>query len=177
MRTLQNTYGLTLLELMVVTAILAMGTIAGAWGMNSLLPDLRLRAAVSDLKSDLHNARLIAIKQNTFIVSEFNTVNNSYTVYIDDGGGDSTKAHNYLQDAGEKTVKSVRMHPQINLFKAKFGSVAGKFAFNNRGTLDGLSGGVYLKSMVNTFRGVAVSRIGEITIKASADGHGWHRLD
>jgi len=177
MSTLQNISGLTLLELMVVTAILAMGTVVAAWGMNSLLPELRLKAAVSDLKSDMHDARLIAIRQNTFIVSEFNTVNNSYTVYIDDGGGDSSKAHNYLQDAGETTVKSVRMHPQVNLFKAKFGSVAGKFAFNNRGTLDGLAGGVYLKSMVNTYRGVAVSRIGKITVKVSADGHAWHRID
>lgn len=169
--------GHTLLEMVVVMAILAIGATVAVWGTNSLVPDLRLKAAVRNLKSDMHLARLTAIKQNSFIVSEFNTDHNSYIIYIDDGGGDATKANNYTHDEGEKIFKSVRLHPQVNMYSAKFGSVSGKFAFNSRGTLDGLSGGVYMHNRLKKFRGVAVSRIGKITIKAGADGSDWHRLN
>ena len=102
---------------------------------------------------------------------------NSYRLYVDDGGGDNTKAHNYVQDAGEAMVKDVRMHPHVNMVKAKFGSVIGKFAFNSRGSLDGLSGGIYLQNKLQNYRGVALSRIGKITIKTSADGSVWEVLN
>lgn len=169
--------GLTLIEIVVVMAILAVGATVAAWGMNTLVPDLRLKAAVRNLKSDMHLARLTAIKQNSFVVSKFNTDDNSYVVYLDDGGGDSTKANNYTHDEDEKILKSVRLHPHVNMYSAKFGSVSGQFAFNSRGTLDGLAGGVYLHNKMKNFRGVAVSRIGKITIKASADGSDWQRLN
>lgn len=173
----KNPSGLTLIEIVVVMAILAVGATVAVWGMHSLVPDLHLKAAVRHLKSDMHLARLTAIKQNTFIVSEFNTDDNSYIIYIDDGGGDSTKANNYTLDEGEQIFKSVRMHPHVNMYSAKFGFVSGKFAFNSRGTLDGPAGGVYMYNKIKSFRGLAVSRIGKMTIKASADGSDWHRLN
>lgn len=166
-----------MLELVVVMAILATVAAIAVWGVISILPDLRLKAAVRNLKSDLHLARLTAVRQNAFIVSEFNTNHNFYTIYIDDGDGNSTKAHNYCRDAGEATIKSVRIHPHVHMLGAKFGANDGKFAFNSRGAIDGLAGGVYLCNDIKTYRGVAVSRIGKITIKVSTDGSEWYRLD
>lgn len=165
--------GFTIIETVVVMAILSiMAAIAGG-GIYFILPELRLKSTVRNLKADMHLARLSAIRHNTFIVSEFNTADNSYTIYMDDGGEESTKANNYAQDPGEKTIKSVRMHPDVNMFRAKFGSVIGKFAFNSCGTPDGLAGGVYLHNKTKNYRGVAISWIGKITIKhdIKSDSH------
>ncbi|MEJ2155789.1 MAG: hypothetical protein P8X96_10670, partial [Desulfobacteraceae bacterium] len=68
----------------------------------------------------------------------------------------------------------VRLHPHIRIVKAKFGIAEGRFAFNSRGALDGLAGGIYLQHRNNIFRGVVISRIGKITIKKSTDGKNWY---
>jgi prepilin-type N-terminal cleavage/methylation domain-containing protein len=161
--------GFTVLEMVMVMAILSIMATIAAWGIYSILPDLLLKSAVRNLKSDLHLARLTAIRHNTFVVSEFNTANNSYTMYMDDGGEDGANANNYSQDFGESTIKSVRLHSRVNMFRAQFGSTVGKFAFNSRGTLDGLAGGVYMHNKLNKYRGVAISRIGKITIKTDVE--------
>ncbi|MGD8836403.1 MAG: hypothetical protein PVJ84_11240 [Desulfobacteraceae bacterium] len=175
-RPFMNDIGFTILEMVVVTALLAMGATIAVWNVNSILPDMRLKAAVRNLKSDMQMARLAAIRHNTFIVSEFNTDNNSYTIFIDDGGKDGEKANNYCQDSGETTIKSIRIHPHVKMFRAKFGAVSGKFAFNSRGAIDGLAGGVYMHNKLKKYRGVTVSRIGKITIKAGAGASALHSL-
>lgn len=169
--------GFTLLEMVVVMAIIAAGLVTIFWGMNAILPELHLKEAVRNLKSDMHLARLTAIRNNTFVVFEFSTGENTYTIYVDDGGGDSAKANNYCQDPGEATIKFIRIHPHVNVYRAKFGSVQGKFAFNSRGTLDGLAGGVYMQNKISSFRGLTVSRIGKLTIKTGTDGSQWHRAN
>ena len=176
-RPCMNDIGFTLLEVVVVMGLLAIGATIAVWSINSILPDMRLKAAARNLKSDMQMARLTAIRHNTFIVSEFDTDHNSYTIFIDDGGEDGTKANNYSQDPGETTIKSIRIHPHLNMFRAKFGSVAGKFAFNSRGAIDGLAGGVYMHNEIKKYRGVAVSRIGKITIKAGVGASDWRSLN
>lgn len=175
--TSKNLHGFTLIELTVAMAVMAAGAAVAAWGLNFILPNLQIKVAVSNLKSDMHLARLTAIKQNTFIVSEFNTDQNTYTIFIDDGGGDSRKAHNYTHDKGEKIIRSVHINPHVKMSGAKFGAVDGKFAFNSRGATDGLAGGIYLYNKTKSYRGVAVSRIGKITIKVSKDGKQWLSLN
>lgn len=167
MKHLRRGSGFTLVEVLAVMAILAIGCSVAVFSSNSLIPNLRLKAAVSNLKSDMHTARLTAVRQNTFVVSEFSTDGSRYRIYIDDGGGENSQANNYSWDAGEKIVKSVRLHPRINIKRAQFGSVKGKFAFNSRGSVDGLAGGIYLHNTVKTWRGVTISRIGKITVKVA----------
>lgn len=174
---LRRDSGFTLLEMVVVMAIIGAGLVVIFWGMNTILPELHLKEAVRNLKSDMHLARLTAIRKNTYIVFEFNTDDNSYTIYMDGGGGDSVKANNYCKDPGEATIKSTRLHPHVNMYRAVFGSAVGKFAFNSRGTLDGLAGGVYMHNKLDSYRGLTVSRIGKLTIKTGTDGSNWHRIN
>lgn len=169
--------GFTLLELLVVMAILSVMTSIATWGIKAMLPVIRLRSACMALKSDMQLARLHAIRDNAFVVSQVDVANGKYTIFCDDGGGDSAKAHNYVKDAGEKVFKEVKLHPRIKILTTKFGAAEGRFAFNGRGALDGLAGGIYLRHRNNLFRGVAISRIGKITIKRSSDGRNWYAHD
>jgi prepilin-type N-terminal cleavage/methylation domain-containing protein len=177
MNQLLDDIGFTILEMVVVMAILSIVMTIGALGINSLLPAFRMRSAVMELKSDMQMARLQAIRHNVYVVSQFDADKNTYTIFHDDGGGNHAQANNYVKDAGEKIIINTRIHPHITIRRAKFGATEGKFAFNSRGAIDGLAGGIYLQHRRNLHRGVAISRIGKITIKTSADGNHWHALD
>ena len=168
--------GFTIFELIFTIGIAATIFSIAACVLGSWMPDIHLKAAVRCLRSDMHAARTAAIEHNTFVVCEFNSVQNRYLIYIDDGAGDVLNAHNYVLDAGESTIRSVHLHSHIDLIKAQFGAVVGRFAFNSRGGVDGLAGGIYLNNTKNSYRGVTVSRIGKITVKASKDGSKWQRI-
>ncbi len=169
--------GFTIFELMIAMAIASTLLCIAMWGIVSWIPDLRLSGAARSLKSDMHAARMTAIQLNAHVVSEFDTLRNIYFIYIDNGAGDPLKAHNYRLDEGETTIRAVRLHPHLNMVGAQFGKVAGRFAFNSRGAVDGLSGGIYLTNLKKSYRGVTISRIGKITVKASNDGRNWQRMN
>lgn len=169
--------GFTLIEAVIVMAILCLGVVTFALRTHSMMPDLHLKAAARDLKSDLHLARLCAIRHNTFVVADFNSREGDYTIYIDNGAGDYTKANNHKQDEGEETIKFVRLRSGVRIIRARFGRVEGKFSFNGRGAVNGLSGGIYMRNYLNRYRCVTVSRIGKLTIKASSDGSVWHAVN
>lgn len=173
---MRNEDGVTLIETCVVAALLSIGAATCAWSLMFILPDLRLKATTRDLKTNMQLARLAAIRENVQIVSEFFPGRNCYIIYKDDGGGDRTKANNYLLDEGETILKSVLIHPSVRINRSVFGAVVGKFAFNSRGSIDGLSGGVYFQNETERYRGVAFSRIGKMTIKQSSDGKTWQPL-
>ena len=166
--------GFTLFELAIVLAIVSIVATMTCWGLSSLLPVIRLKSAVMDLKSNMQMARLNAIRHNAFVVSRFDVGNGAYTIFRDDGGGDITKAHNYIKDAGETVYKMVQLNSHINILRARFGVVENTFAFNSRGATDGLAGGIYLHDGNQNYRGVTISRIGKITIKSSKDGGKWY---
>ena len=170
-------YGFTLIEVLVVMAIISVGTVAVGWGIRSWVPNLHLKAAARKIKTDLQFARLAAIKRNASVVAAFNTGDNSYVLYIDDGAGDLTKADNHILDIGEETLMFAKLQSGIRIMRAQFGAREGRFSFNGRGTVNGLSGGVYLQNRNSRYRGVTVSRIGKLTIKISTDGNNWQRLN
>ena len=72
--------GFTIWEVMVVMAIIAI--LAGIAIPNYLswLPKQRLRNAASDLRANMQNARLVAVKQNGNCSVTFNTSNDSYAI-------------------------------------------------------------------------------------------------
>jgi prepilin-type N-terminal cleavage/methylation domain-containing protein len=165
--------GFTLTEVMIAMAIMATILSIATWGIGSWIPGIQLKAAARSLKSDMHAARMTAVQQNTFVVSQFDTMQNRYAIFVDDGAGNPSNAHNYLKDGGEVIIRNVQLHPHLNIISAQFGAVNGTFAFNSRGATDGLAGGIYMNNTKNSYRGVTISRIGKITVQASNDGRTW----
>ncbi len=81
--------GITLLELMVVIAIIGIMTSIAVGGLNSMVPKMRLNSAVRDLISNMQKARLEAVKRNTGCRVVFDTNNSRYAISIGSGADDT----------------------------------------------------------------------------------------
>jgi Tfp pilus assembly protein FimT len=145
-----------------VTVILAIGAAVTTWSISLILPDLRLKAAVRDLKSDMNLARLRAVKENQVVSVKFDLANKTYTVFLDDGS----------------TIKTVSLPKNVSWIKVTFSGDILKFNSIGRPLNLGSAG------MVNTqpaYRGVTVNFTGIVTIKTSDDGSGdvdtWKSVD
>jgi len=82
---MNNRLGFTLMELMVVIAILALVSAIGVPSLIGWRDDAKLRDAVSLLRGDLEMAKIRAVRENDFVAVLFNA--NGYTVFVDDGAG------------------------------------------------------------------------------------------
>ncbi|WP_119154609.1 GspH/FimT family pseudopilin [Caldimonas tepidiphila] len=97
-RPVRSPRGLTLIESMVVLAVMAILATQAAPAFNSFLAASRLRGAASQLTTDLRNARSEAVTRNTEV-----TVTFSATGYSLDSGGTTLRS---VVLAGGTTISS-----------------------------------------------------------------------
>jgi prepilin-type N-terminal cleavage/methylation domain-containing protein len=130
----QDNSGFTLLELMIVTVVLAIGAAVSVWSARLILPEMRLKQAIRNLKSDMQLTRLRAIREDTGITMLFDTVNNKYTVFYDNGGTTGTP-DDWKVNGDEQVVKTGDMPRQVTLNDADFpdGSDQARVRFNRLG--------------------------------------------
>ena len=79
--------GITLIELVVVMAIIAIGAALIAPNIGAWIPNYRLRSATRDVVSALREAQMKAISTNTQYQVSFNPVASSYILQYQDTGG------------------------------------------------------------------------------------------
>jgi|GEM_PF-2312134 len=98
-----NSKGFTLIEVLIVVAIFAIG-------MSIAIPNLlrmgRRSAAMSDarqIKNQLSKARLIAVERNAWVTVEYRQPNDDYVVFIDSTPPD------YTYDGTEEIVGIVKL--------------------------------------------------------------------
>ncbi|MBT8340570.1 MAG: prepilin-type N-terminal cleavage/methylation domain-containing protein, partial [Desulfatitalea sp.] len=84
-----NIAGFTLIELMATVGIISILATAGGFGINSILPDLRLSAAARELKANMNLARLQAVRENKAVLVAFHPDRESYDIRIDSNGNGS----------------------------------------------------------------------------------------
>jgi prepilin-type N-terminal cleavage/methylation domain-containing protein len=77
---LQKVKGFTLVELMVVVAIMGILAGIGSLAIVNTLPSYNLTRAARDMVSSLRKARSMAIKYNRDVLIEFNVDKDSYTI-------------------------------------------------------------------------------------------------
>ncbi len=129
---MQRNSGLTALELATTIAIVA---VIAALVMPPYLKwnrARRLEGAVVNLTSDLEMAKIRAIRENAFVVVDFDA--DSYTMFVDTGDGVGGPP-NWNQDTDERQILNRKMPAgvQIDTSSLSFPTVNDKMRFNARG--------------------------------------------
>lgn len=162
---LQKNSGFTALELATTIAIVA---VIAALVMPPYLRwnrAHRLEGAATNLTADLEMAKVRAIRENAFVVVEFNT--DSYTIFVDNGEGGGTAAD--WNRNGSEIIAQDRDLPtgvQIDTASLSFPSFNSKTRFNGRGIPPDILG-PEIVSIANTInsRLITINRLGFINVQ------------
>jgi len=157
--------GITALELATTIAIVA---VIAALIMPPYLKwnrARRLEGAVINLTTDLEMAKMRAIRENSFVVVEFNT--DRYTMFLDTGDG-MGGLPNWNQDADEQQIFNRKMPTgvQIDTGNLSFPVVNVKTRFNSRGIPpDILAPEIIPVANAANGRQITINRLGFIDIQ------------
>jgi len=114
---LRDKKGFTMIELLIVVAIIAVTAAIAIPNIISWIPTMRVNSAARDLVSEMQLARMKAVSERNNYVITFDTSTNQYSIYDDNDSNFSTS--NVL-------VKTVNLPSGI-----QFGYIAGKNPSND----------------------------------------------
>jgi len=173
--------GFTLVEVIMVTVIIAILAAFAVPNFMDWLPNMRLKAAARGLYSNLQQAKLRAVKEGNCIGVKFTTKNynandstggGSYLLFIDDGSGGGV-ACNALQDGNESEITSYSVAKGIFIVNASIGS-SSSLCFTPTAVLCGSQyGNIQLRNHKSKWFRVTVSAAGSASLEKSNDGTAW----
>lgn len=169
---LQGTAGFSLVELMVVLAVLVILASIAVPAYTVWVPNYKLKTAAREVYSALQLAKLRAVKENANVVIWFDTNTNSYRAFLDDGSGAGVAGNN-TQDGSEPTIKEGTLDPDVNMYSTNFSTWSNQTVFNSRGLASGGWGYVYLKNGQGQYRRITVWTTGHLKMETSSDGVNW----
>ena len=114
-RSFMNRKGITLIELIVVMVIIAIGAVLMVPNIGGWLPSYRLRSATRDIVSTMRVAQMKAISNNVRYQISFDIGNNNYVLQYQNTGGA------WVNDGAVQTV------PTGVQFNTTFGNIASFF--------------------------------------------------
>jgi type IV fimbrial biogenesis protein FimT len=168
----KSTSGFTLIEVMVVIAIIGIMSAIAVPSILDKLPDYRLRSVARDIVSCLQEAKMRAVKENATAAIMFDVANNQYTAWVDNGS--SGGAGNWWPDTnvGEIVFKQITLPAGIRFYQDTTFS-ANTFGFNSRGIPATTVGTVFVNNNQSNYRKIIVSSAGNIRVQKSSDGINW----
>ena len=162
--------GFSLVELMVVIAIIGIIAAISSLNLATGLPKYRLKRASRDITSRLRQARSTAIKTSSTIIIQFDTGRHSYNIdgKLYPGSGQSTNnalssyyGSGLLFDRGNYKSGNAVTFPSERV------------TFNSRGISPSL-GSIYLSNNQGDVNKIAISRAGRIRLTRWFGGENWH---
>ncbi len=178
-----QTLGMTLIESLVVLAIIAIMTGIGTVGFIRYLPSYSLKSACRDLVSALQTAKIQAIKTNSNWAVVFDDPTACYVICSDPGADDDWKTladnvafRSFPLNSYSHGVDFGHGGATENVSGAAFGAIVpvGKtFVFDVRGRLASMSGSAYLDNDAGDTWAVTVRSTGSIAAR-HWEGSGWN---
>jgi prepilin-type N-terminal cleavage/methylation domain-containing protein len=154
--------GFTLVELMVVVAIIAVLIAVAIPGYIAYIPNYRLRGAAQELQGDIQMAKLQALKNGTIVSIRVNVATDFYEMFFDNGVGANTG--NGTRDGDEESIKSVTMLNGIDITGTTFANNA--IRFNSRGLPRAFAGGtVTMQNEKGQLRSVEIDPAGSARVE------------
>lgn len=135
--------GVTLIELVVVMAIIAIAAVLVVPNMGAWIPNYRLRGATRDVVSTLRTAQMKAVTTNLEYRVDFNVGGNSYIMQYQTTAG--------LKDDGPRQL----LPPGITFVSANFSGSVSHAIFNSNSTSS--AGSVVLRNSKGTQRTVTLT--------------------
>ena len=158
--------GFTALELATVIAIVA---VIAALTMPPYLKWLRahrLRGAVINLTADLEMAKIRAIRENRFVVVQFDTDN--YKIFVDRGDGFGGDPNWELENADDELIANREMPAGVTIDDAglSFPTHSNKTRFNGRGIPPDVVGPeTILLANAQDSKQITLNRLGNINVQ------------
>lgn len=154
--------GFTLVEVMVVIAIIAIMSGIAIPNFISWLPDYRLRSAARDIVSCMQLTKLRAVKENANAIVVFGS--NTYEAFFDNGAGGGN-AGDRTKDAGEPGIKNAALPAGIELSNNNGNSAATlNFGFSSKGLSTG-NGTLLIENNKSNSITIALSNAGNIHVE------------
>lgn len=164
--------GFSLVELMVVLAVLVILASIAVPAYTVWVPNYKLKAAAGEMVAALQLAKLTAVKENANVVIWFDTANNAYRAFLDNGAGGGVAGNN-TQDGSEKTIRQGTLDADVNMYNTSFSTWGNQTVFNSRSMASGGWGYVYLRNNNSEFRRITVWTTGHLKMESSTNGTSW----
>ena len=104
--------GFTLVECLTCLAIISVMATFGYPSISTMQNSIRFRSQLTDLVSSLQQAKIAAIRSNSYVV--FQVKEKGYVVFEDNGAGGGVVG-DWIQQGGEKILVDCELPPNIDL--------------------------------------------------------------
>lgn len=146
-----NKDGFTLIELIIVLAIVGIVITLAVSSMANTIPHLRLNDSVGELVSKINLARSAAIARNKACIVSFNKLENTYYIFMDDN-------ENYQKEDDEDAIAAGQLTKGVAIVKASFSFGTSAFGYDGSGLpLKNRIGSVCLKNDKDEYHKISVS--------------------
>jgi prepilin-type N-terminal cleavage/methylation domain-containing protein len=152
---MRNKFGLTIIELMIVTAIISITAGIAIPNMVSARNDSKYRGAITNIKSDLNMARSVAVREGGFIAVQF--YSNGYQIFIDNGATEG----NF--DPGERMLTNLLLPSGVSIDLNATTFTNNRLRFNDRGLPENLGSAMVLGAN-GAQQSIQLNRLGRIWV-------------
>ena len=157
---MQRRAGFTLLELIVVIAVIAIIAGIGIPNLITWRNNVKIRGATNNLRGDMELAKMKAIRENAYVVVQF--ASDEYTIFVDDGEGGAT-AGDWSRTGDELLVINRQLSGvTIDLGSTTFNN--DRTRFDGRG-LPGNWGTVVITDSIGNQRQISLSLVGRLNVQ------------